>query len=206
MNLIKKIQRRLSEPLPGKEHQRLMSPPFRGHEKAVSTSAIIACVIVLLYPKDGQWYFALMQRAPHEKDRHSGQISFPGGRYEEDDKTLENCALRELEEEVGIPPKDVEVLGQLSELYIPVSNFLVYPFVGYLNNIPTFIPQPSEVQHVIEVPIGMLEDISYQKKMDFKVRTNIILKNTPYFDFYGNVVWGATAMMLSEFRSVVLGK
>jgi len=160
----------------------------------------------LLYPKESQWHFALMQRAPHDKDIHSGQISFPGGRYEESDKTLEYCALRELEEEVGIPTDEVTVIGQLSELFIPVSNFQVYPFVGYLNETPTFIPQPTEVQHVIEVPIEMLKNASNQKTIDFRVRKNIILKNTPYFDFYENMVWGATAMMLSEFRAVVLGE
>ena len=142
---------------------------------------------------------------PHEKDIHSGQISFPGGRYEESDNTLEYCALRETEEEVGVSIDEVTVIGQLSELYIPVSNFQVYPFVGYVKSTPIFVPQPSEVQHVIEVPIEMLKDVSNQKTIDYRVRKNIILKNTPYFDFYGNMVWGATAMMLSEFRAVVLG-
>ena len=207
MEFINKIKQRLSESLPGPEYQRLMGPPLRGLEKKSSENPpVVACVLVLLYPKEDQWFFALMQRAPHDKDRHSGQISFPGGRYEESDETLEYCALRELEEEVGIPTDEVTVIGQLSELFIPVSNFQVYPFVGYLNETPTFIPQPTEVQHVIEVPVEMLKDVSNQKTIDLRVRKNIILKNTPYFDFYENMVWGATAMMLSEFRAVVLGE
>lgn len=205
MDFIKNIQQRLSEPLPGKEHQLLMAPSLRGLAKPSSQPATVACVLVLLFPKDDKWHLALMQRMPHEKDKHSGQISFPGGRYEESDTTLEYCALRETEEEVGVSIDDVTVIGQLSELYIPVSNFQVYPFVGFVKNTPMFIPQPSEVQQIIEVPIEMLKDVSSQKKIDYRVRKNIILKDTPYFDFYGNMVWGATAMMLSEFRSVVLG-
>jgi len=204
MNFIEKIQQRLSEPLPGKEHQRLMAPALRGKEKPSSTSPTVACVLVLLFPKNDEWHLALMQRVPHEKDKHSGQISFPGGRLEESDSSLEFCALREAEEEVGVPIDDVTVIGQLSEMFIPVSNFQVYPFVGFVKNTPTFIPQPSEVQNIIEVPIEMLKDISNQKTIDYRVRKNIVLKNTPYFDFFGKMVWGATAMMLNEFRSVVL--
>ena len=205
MDFIKNIQQRLSETLPGKEQQHLMAPSLRGRESMPEQSPTVACVLVLLFPKNDKWHFALMQRVPHEKDVHSGQISFPGGRFEESDDSLEFCALRETEEEVGVPIDDVTVLGQLSELHIPVSNFQVYPFVGFVKNTPTFIPQPTEVQQIIEVPIEMLKDVSNQKTIDFRVRKNIILKDTPYFDFYGNQVWGATAMMLSEFRAVVLG-
>ena len=205
MDFIKNIQQRLSETLPGKEHQHLMAPSLRGREGMPEQSPTVACVLVLLFPKNDKWHFALMQRVPHEKDVHSGQISFPGGRFEESDDSLEFCALRETEEEVGVPIDNVTVLGQLSELHIPVSNFQVYPFVGFVKNTPTFIPQPTEVQQIIEVPIEMLKDASNQKTIDFRVRKNIILKDTPYFDFYGNQVWGATAMMLSEFRAVVLG-
>lgn len=204
MDFIEKIKQRLSEPLPGAEQQRLMSPSLRGLEKPSEIPPTVACVLALLYPKKDKWYFALMQRVAHEKDRHSGQISFPGGRYEENDESLEYCALREAEEEIGIAKEAVTVLGQLSELYIPVSNFQVYPFVGYVKETPIFIPQPSEVQNIIEVPVEMLKDTANQKTTDFRVRKNIILKNTPYFDFYENVVWGATAMMLSEFRAIVM--
>jgi len=137
MDFIEKIQQRLSETLPGKEHQRLMAPSLRGQEKFPTQSLTVACVLVLLFPKNDKWHFALMQRMPHEKDKHSGQISFPGGRYEESDSTLEYCALRETEEEVGVTMDNVTVIGQLSELIIPVSNFQVYPFVGFVKNTPT---------------------------------------------------------------------
>lgn len=200
MILINDIQQKIKQPLPGREAQLNMAPGLRRHFVETPDDATVACVMLLLYHKDEDWYFVLIQRMTHEKDRHSGQISFPGGRVEQSDISLEACALRETEEEIGVPQSDIQMLGRLSELYIPVSNYLVHPFVGFLENEPQFIPQLTEVKEILEIPVSKLIDIENKKKIDMRGGRNIVLKNVPYFDFFGNVVWGATAMMLSEFE------
>ncbi|NJN78177.1 MAG: CoA pyrophosphatase [Saprospiraceae bacterium] len=163
----------------------------------------IAATLTLLYPKQEIWYIALMQRVSHAKDMHGGQVSFPGGKAEESDIDLKYTALREAEEELGISPNDVTILGQMTELYIPVSNFLVYPFIGFSEKPPVFNLQQAEVQRVIEAPLSILLDKKNRKFKDIHLPNNIRLKNVPYFDVNGNVVWGATAMMLSEFAAIV---
>ncbi len=202
-SLINHIQQKLNQPLPGREAQLNMAPGLRRYYKVAPDDATVACVLVLLFPRNEEWHFALIQRMPHPKDRHSGQISFPGGRLEEEDDSLEAGALREAEEEVGIPREQIQSLGRLTELYIPVSNFLVHPFVGFLEKEPTFIPQEAEVKEILQIPIAELIKQENHKQMDMRGGPNIILKNVPYYDFFGKVVWGATAMMLSEFEKIL---
>ena len=204
--MIDNIRKKLAQALPGRIAQLEMAPALRQHYKGAPDNATIACVLVLLFPKNDDWHFTLIQRMSHEKDRHSGQISFPGGRLEKEDESLLAGALREAEEEVGIPREEINVLGRLTELYIPVSNFLVHPFVGFLEKSPEFVPQPSEVDNILEVKVAELNKIENKKTRDIKGGKNIVLKNVPYFDFEGKVVWGATAMMLSEFERVVFGE
>ncbi len=204
--MIDNIRKKLNQSLPGRDAQLAMAPSLRRHYKEAPSDVTIACVLVLLFPKNDDWHFTLIQRMPHEKDRHSGQISFPGGRLEDDDDSLVAGALREAEEEVGIPRDEINVLGRLTELYIPVSNFLVHPFVGFLEKAPEFVPQPSEVDNILEIPIEELNKNENKKTRDIKGGKNIVLKDVPYFDFEGKVVWGATAMMLSEFEKVVFGE
>lgn len=163
----------------------------------------IAATLTLLYPKQNEWHIALMQRVSHDKDTHGGQVSFPGGKAEASDIDLKFTALREAEEELGIRPADVTILGQLTELYIPVSNFLVFPFIGFSEKTPNFQPQVTEVHRIIEAPLSVLLDKNNRKFTDIHLPNNIKLKNVPYFDVNGNVVWGATAMILSEFTALV---
>ena len=145
----------------------------------------------------------LIQRvSSNPNDRHGGQIGFPGGKQEESDKSLEMTAIRETEEEIGIKGNDVQVLGNLTELYIPVSNFLVYPYVGYLSYTPEFKRQETEVNLILEVPFAHFLDPSIRQVIDLQVRKNITLKNVPYFNINGKVLWGATAMMMSELVEV----
>ncbi|MFK7771969.1 MAG: CoA pyrophosphatase [Saprospiraceae bacterium] len=203
--MIDNIRQKLAQTLPGRIAQLEMAPALRQHYKEAPEDATVACVLVLLFPKNDDWHFTLIQRVSHEKDRHSGQISFPGGRLEDEDESLLAGALREAEEEVGVPRDEINVLGRLTELYIPVSNFLVHPFVGFLEKTPEYVPQPSEVAAILDVPMAELNKMENKKTRDFKGGKNIILKDVPYFDFEGKVVWGATAMMLSEFEHVVFG-
>jgi 8-oxo-dGTP pyrophosphatase MutT (NUDIX family) len=122
---------------------------------------------------------------------------------EEDDETLAAAALREAQEEVNIDPNKVKLLGQLSDLYIPVSNFLVYPFVGFTKERPDFNPQLSEVKEILEVPLVDFLNKDNTKMTDIKINKHITLKEVPYYDIRQKVIWGATAMMLSELLTVI---
>ncbi len=169
---------------------RQMNPPARE-----------SAVMMLLYRKENDWYTAFMKR-PDGDSAHSGQISFPGGKQEVNE-TLEQTALRETHEEVGIAPQTIEVIGELSELYIPPSHFIVRPYVGVLDYTPQFVPNPSEVIRVIEEPVSVFfrENIILTKKIYIpKFKATI---NAMYFDLQGETLWGATAMIVQELRSVM---
>ena len=161
-------------------------------------------MLSLFYPKQGDWYLVLIERMSNNlQDRHRGQISFPGGKREKEDDSLLQTALREAEEEVGVPSRLVKPLGKLTELYIPVSNFLVQPFVGFTEKTPSFSPEPLEVKSIIEVPLSLLLDPKTVKTTSIRLTDNMTLQHVPYYDVYGNVVWGATAMMLSELLEII---
>jgi 8-oxo-dGTP pyrophosphatase MutT (NUDIX family) len=172
-------------------------------EQAIPKDARLANVLCLLYPKNGKWHIPLIQRVITEKDKHSGQISFPGGKMEPTDNSRQAGALRETNEEIGVPVSDISILGGLSSLYIPASNFQVYPFIGFMNYAPTFIPQESEVAEVVEVELEQLIHPATLKYKSITFRNNFNIKNVPYFDVNNKTVWGATAMMLSEFVEIV---
>ncbi|MEL6636916.1 MAG: CoA pyrophosphatase [Bacteroidota bacterium] len=202
--LIPQLVERLRAPLPGPAAQYRMAHAVRGKYQLSADDARVACVLIALYPKAAEWHLVLIQRvASNPHDRHGGQISFPGGRYEPSDGSLANGALREAQEEVGIQPDDVEVLGRLTELFIPVSNFMVHPFIGTLDYTPDFVPQPSEVQEIIEVPLSLLRDPASRQRTEIALSERLTLQNVPYFNVEGRVVWGATAMMLNEFLEVL---
>lgn len=166
-------------------------------------SAKVACVLNLLHKCEGQWRTLLIQRTLNPRDRHSGQVSFPGGRYEENDGELVNVALREAHEEVGVSPLEVEVLGRLTELYIPVSNFVVHPFVGVLLGPSEFVPQPGEVEAILTPPLTVFSQPENRKMTNLTVSQGVILKDVPYFEVEGRTVWGATAMIMSEFLELM---
>lgn len=153
--------------------------------------------MALLIPIKGEWHITFIKRPSHPKDKHSGQISFPGGGLEEGDYSMEACATRETEEEIGIAADQIKVLGALTKLYVYASNNLVYPFVGYLNKEEKFRLQESEVAQVITAPLSYFSDETILKHKDLTVR-GYVLNRVPYFDLYGEILWGATAMMLSE--------
>ncbi len=198
MDFITTFKENLQAPLPGRSAQYEMVKNFRSRaEITAPPNARIAGVLMLFYPKNDEWHLALIRRRAHEKDPHSAQISFPGGKYEENDDSLLHTALREAMEETGIAPDKVEVLGALTSLYIPVSNFEVHPFVGYVTSRPDFVRQEDEVDDIIEVPVSFLLNPSSIQTTDLKVR-DYLLKNVHCFKFEGHIIWGATAMMLNE--------
>jgi 8-oxo-dGTP pyrophosphatase MutT (NUDIX family) len=156
---------------------------------------------MLVYPKNETAHLALIVRNTYP-GVHSSQISFPGGKEELEDKTLAITALRETEEEVGIPMNKVEIIRQCSEIYIPPSNFLVTPYLGFSKENLQFIPNPDEVQRVLEFPIHQLlnDKTIVQTKMTTSYAINI---DVPAFEVENFLVWGATAMMLSELKELI---
>jgi len=201
---IENLKKQFKFPLPGKKVQYEMATAFRNNLKPPPENASKAAVMTLFYQKNNSPHFCLIQRvSTNKQDRHSGQISFPGGKYEPEDKDLEYTALRETYEEIGVPIDEIHVIGELTELYIPVSNFLVFPFVGYINTIPNFALQESEVENIIEIPFQLIKEKDTRQLTDIKVSANLTLKKVPYFNVYGKVVWGATAMILNELTHMV---
>ena len=195
----KRIARLLKKPLPGQHAQFKMAPVERP-EKASDRDTREAGVLILLYPKDGRLYTVLIQR-PVYQGVHSGQISFPGGKQEPGDRDLVHTALRETHEEVGIPPEQIEVLGKLTPLFIPVSNHLVQPVIGTLADPPRMIPDEIEVDRIYEIRIRDLME------PDCRIQNESILENNrqiqaPFFRYDGLQIWGATAMILSEFLEI----
>jgi len=159
-----------------------------------------AAVLILLFPKGDRLHTVFIMRNEYP-GHHSGQISFPGGKQDPEDGDLVKTALRESAEEVGIRPEDVEILGSLNSLYIPVSNFDVLPVVGFMNYDPSFTIDRSEVQYLIEVP---LEELTRSDKIRFEVHEyNGERYRMPYFEVEGVKIWGATAIILCEFLEVV---
>jgi 8-oxo-dGTP pyrophosphatase MutT (NUDIX family) len=152
----------------------------------------------LFYPKEGITHLALIVRNTYP-GVHSSQIGFPGGKVELEDKDLEQTALRETHEEVGIHPDKIQVIKPFSEIYIPPSNFLVYPFMGISHEELEFIPDLDEVKRVLELPLSLfLDDATIAKvKMTTSYATDI---EVPAFMVDKYVVWGATAMMMSELK------
>ena len=202
---VQSLKDSLALDLPGQHFQNLMSP-VEAHEKyrIVPKDHRVACVMALIHPKeDGQLYITYIERASsHPDDKHAGQIGFPGGKFEEDDDSLVICALREVEEELGIKTKDIEVLGELTSLYVFASNFLVYPYVGYIDYEPKYIPQVEEVAGVIEVPLSLLKDEIFKinKSIKLAVGTESIV---PGYNVDGHFLWGATAMISRELEELL---
>jgi 8-oxo-dGTP pyrophosphatase MutT (NUDIX family) len=159
-------------------------------------------VLALLYPKEGETHIILILRNSYD-GTHSGQISFPGGKREPMDKHLHATALREAKEEVNIDPKTVNILGELSQVYIPPSRFIVTPFLGYSLERPNFVPDKHEVAKIIEAPLSLFEGDTHLKQKPMYL--NIAKKNidVKFFDVFGHTVWGATAMMLKEISEIL---
>ncbi|MFK8056032.1 MAG: CoA pyrophosphatase [Saprospiraceae bacterium] len=198
------LAKALSQPLPGVEAQLQLAHPARSFTAPEGIEPREAGVLVLVYPTATGEHFPLIVRTSHNpNDKHRGQISLPGGKREKSDASIEATALREAEEEVGVDASRVTVLGRLSTLYIPVSNFNVYPTVGFIEEIPKWVPQVSEVARVIEAPLGRLNQTDVVQHTEMPLGDKVKLRNVPYFDIEGEVVWGATAMILSELRQLL---
>lgn len=205
ISIIDNLKEELKNDLPGQYFQNLMSPVEDNDKyRIVPKNHKVACVMVLIHPKkDGKLYLSYIIRASsHPDDKHAGQVGFPGGKFEDEDKSLLDCALREVEEELGIDRLDIEVIGELTSLYVFASNFLVYPYVGILKSEPRYIPQVSEVDEVVEIPLISLVDEKIKTQNEIRLAAGILM-NAPGYDLNGNFLWGATAMISSELEELI---
>lgn len=197
------IRAALHKPLPGLAAQLKFAPREAYRIESLRAmppaNARAAGVLVLLYPHDGTWHFPLMKRV-EDGLVHGGQISLPGG-SQEAGESLRETALREACEEIGAACAEVDVLGQLSAIYIPPSNFLVTPTVGYVDRRPDFHCDSREVAELIEVPLSTLFDQAVVKREPWPLRGATV--EVPFYQIGPHKVWGATAMILSEFSMVL---
>jgi 8-oxo-dGTP pyrophosphatase MutT (NUDIX family) len=196
------LQQRLSRALPGASAHELMRAQPVGNLRPIFKNEVSprpGGVLILLYEKNGEIYFPLIKR-PEYGGHHSGQVSFPGGKAEKDEDRI-MAALREGEEEIGIHRESVTVIGQLSDFHVIPSNFLVTPVIGILNAAPVFTPDPVEVAKILSVS---LDDLT---KADGLLQGEIVVNGykllAPHFMMDGEMVWGATAMILSEFKYIL---
>ncbi|MBS7256096.1 NUDIX hydrolase [Flavobacterium branchiicola] len=161
----------------------------------------IAAVMMLLYPKKGKTYLVLIVRNAYN-GVHSSQIAFPGGKYENTDANFEETALRETHEEIGVAPEKIEIIKHFTPMYIPPSNFLVHPFLGISKEELSFYPDIREVAGIIELPLSVFldDEIIIEATLSTSYAANALV---PAFNIQNHIVWGATAMILSELRDVL---
>jgi 8-oxo-dGTP pyrophosphatase MutT (NUDIX family) len=198
-----KLRLRLGRTLPGLEAQLRFAPtpPRNGWKPGhLPADARIAAALLLLYPgNDGGISLPLTVRASGLR-RHAGQISLPGGATDPGE-TLAQAALREAREEIGVEPSQVRVLGELTPVHVLVSGFTLHPVVGVTDERPVFRPADEEVEKLIEVSIDTLRDASAIRR-GTRIREGVAVEY-PYFDLLGGQVWGATAMVLGEFITLL---
>lgn len=201
---LQKLRMALSDPLPGRKAQFLMEPHTRKIElekQKNRANAKLSSVLVLLYPKDDAVYTVMIKRPVYD-GVHSGQIAFPGGQKENTDFNLTDTALRETEEEVGVDRNSIKVIGKLTQLYIPPSNFTVQPIVGYTNNVPDFILEKNEVDSILEIALEEFIDPKNITHKEITSRNHSRLNVICYF-IQDEVIWGASAMIISEFVEIL---
>ena len=190
------LREKLRHPLPGVTAQAKMAPANRALARPAGKCRQ-AAVMLLLFPEEELVRLVLIRRNEYDGP-HSGQVSFPGAVFEEEDRTLERTAIRETAEELGITISDTAILGQLTPLYIPVSNFCVTPYVGWSPGKPDFHPDKEEVQYLIMPSLEELAD-------PFRYDTGLFGKHeipVPFIHLETDKLWGASAMIFSEFKEL----
>jgi len=200
---VEDIRLALTRPLPGVTAQVRLAPPYRLEQlyQAPPADARPAGVLIAVYPRDGALHFLLTRRTDGV-DKHKGQISLPGGK-QEDGESLLDTALRETREEVGVTIDAAAVLGMLSPVYIPPTGFLITPYVAALPDRPRFAVMHREVAELIEVPLAALFDPTIVRREMWMLRG--VEVEVPFFQIGPHKVWGATAMVLSEFATAIGG-
>jgi 8-oxo-dGTP pyrophosphatase MutT (NUDIX family) len=198
-----RLKNEILKGLPGTDVQWQMASSDRfvkNFPRFPGKDARVAAVLILLYPYNKSIYTVLMQR-PDYNGVHGGQISFPGGKKEPQDENVIQTALREAYEETGINPTEVSFIGTLTPLFIPVSNIIVNPVIGWFNDRPSFNYKPEEVLFLIDADLKRFLDPLIVKSKPFNIRGEIL--DIKYFDYDGNTIWGATAMILHELLVII---
>lgn len=193
------IKKALSGNLPGSISHRKMLPPNRVLKAAPEEKSKVkySSVLLLLFIENDELTVCLIKRAGHMQ-HHAGQVALPGGRIEKGETAIET-ALRETYEEIGIQPEQIEILGSLSEFYVEISQFQIRPFIGWIQKKPEFKLNYNEVEKTILFPIK-----KFKAPFDeIKLETISGKLNVPCIQFEGEIIWGATAMILSEFSDVI---
>jgi len=192
------------EALPAWNSHEKLSPPYRERydmEMIKKTNPRVASVLILLYENEfGEVEFPITMRVSYD-GTHSHQFSLPGGQFEEQDISLDQTAIRETVEELGVFEEDIEVVKQLSEIFIPPSNFIVYPFIGIHHGTPNFNPDEAEVEYVIPLDLEAFLDAEFET---FEKEFSGMKVDIPGYNIGDEeYIWGATAMILEEFKDIL---
>lgn len=198
------LMRAFTQPLPGKVAHETLKPYLKINKsldapKLPNTKE--GAVMSLIYPVNNIPHILFIER-PVYNGVHSGQIAFPGGKIEKSDSSYLDAALRETHEEIGLPAQQIKVVGALSEVYVLASNFMVYPYVGLLDEIPSLILEEKEVASTFEIPLYRFFEPDILKEKTIKNALGFTLM-APYYDLDGKTLWGATAMMVSELCTII---
>ena len=202
---ITSLKKSLENGLPGEEAHQLLMPlkrPLSSVAKTQTTDYRESAVGIVLHPVNNSIHCILIRRPSYE-GAHSGQISFPGGKRDAGDINLEYTARRECSEEIALPFAHAELIHPLTEVFIPVSKFSVQPYIFFTENLPELTPDEREVEEIIS--FDLFELISRKKipRTSISINAGFTMKDVPYFDINGHIVWGATAMMLAELREII---
>jgi 8-oxo-dGTP pyrophosphatase MutT (NUDIX family) len=204
-NFLKQFSRTLELGLPGEDSHQLLMPtsrPLSSTAKEQSSGYRESAVGIVLHPTNTSIECILIQRPPYD-GVHGGQISFPGGKRDLEDPSLEFTARRECFEEISLPIGHGELIHPMTEVFIPVSSFLVQPYIFYVDELPSLIGDMREVQEIISFDIFSLLNDDLLMRKSIRLGNGITLKDMPYFDIHNQVVWGATAMILSELKTLL---
>lgn len=201
--LINRLQEELNF-LPGEVAHRDMVPYRKTASEALQTPIKyrLSAVLVLLYFDRGRPHFILTERQSYA-GKHSGQISLPGGKVEENDKDTADTALRETQEEIGIERHSIYLMGRLTEVYIPVSEFLIHPYLGYAESLPKIVPNAREVKTVLHCSLDELTADQNRILTKFERSNGVWMKDVPAFVLQEKIVWGATAIILNELKHIL---
>ncbi|MEI6141363.1 MAG: CoA pyrophosphatase [Mariniphaga sp.] len=199
-NHIARLKKALTNQLPGENAHRLMLPKGRELQPIVESTTILqSSVLMLLFPENGSLNTCMIRR-PTTMRNHGGQVAFPGGRFEPSDITLQQTALRESFEEIGTDRNKIELIGELSPLYVQVSNFTIHPFIGWCDIVPIFKTDNQEVEELYIIPVSKFVDHTSPHLQS--VNTIYGQMEVPGFYIDNLFIWGATAMIVSEFNEV----
>jgi len=198
--LYQRFEKQLKNSLPGSIAHTRMLPPGRVLQLPVNQQNFChSAVLVLLFPHEAHIKTCLIRR-PSSMKNHAGQIAFPGGKQEKEDHDLVQTALREAKEEIGLAIDQVHILGELSPVFVQVSNFLITPVVGWMYHVPEIVIDPSEVDEVIFISLAELVDEENRCKREVETLTGRMA--VPGYCIRECFIWGATAMLLAELAAV----